>query len=506
MASKELTKLSIDNSPKTKTKSSFNANMLSSKQKAELAKSGSFTNTKGVKVDGSGKPLITTKTTVKTTPTSTTTPTKAPVPTAAPAPSSSYAGGSVVDYLKSTGGDISFSARAQLAVKQGIVANAGQYTGTASQNTSLLTKLRSGAKATPTAVSDPSTADAFINGGQDGDIAQAEEADAPPSRSNELLQNFYTQTGITSLVPTFDENDVPDFEATYTKMRKEQGIEGLERSINEYDSLEQDIQSRLRDRVDTEEGKTVAMNVISGRVSEAEKQEFRRLDEIGRAKNRAVNQLQTANSVIETMMNLKQMDYTVAKEEYNREFNRNTQLFSIFKGMEEFDMSAEERDRAAAVSNLNIMYGAIKDGGLDVATMDAATTAKISSLELKAGLPSGFYNAVAATNPEGKVLSTTTRTAGGVKYADVILQNPDGSFSTSSVRLGADGSGNSSSAPTDDKEIDKFRSEAGDLITKLGSNEVSWATAFNSLKAKFPKASNELIDSTLNKNEYHDRR
>lgn len=489
----------------TPTKSTFNANMLSSKQKAELAKGGSFTNSKGQKVDGTGK-VIGGTTATKTTPTTTPVTKPKTTPVAAPAPKSNYSGSSVVDYLKTTGGDASFSARAQLAVKQGIVSNAAQYTGSAAQNTSLLTKLRSGAQSSPTAVSDPNTADSFINGGQDADIAQAEAEDAPPSRSSELLSNFYAQTGIDSLVPVFDENDVPDFEATYTKMRKEQGIEGLERSINEYDSLEQDIQSRLRDRVDTEEGKTVAMNVISGRVSEAEKAEFRRLDEIGRAKNRAVNQLQTANNVIETMMNLKQMDYTVAKEEYNREFNRNTQLFSIFKGMEEFDMTAEERDRAAAVSNLNIMYGAIKDGGLDVATMDAATSAKISSLELKAGLPSGFYNAVAATNPEGKVLSTTTRTAGGVKYADVILQNPDGSFSTSSVRLGADGSGSGGSTSGDDKEIDKFRSEAGDLITKLGSNEISWATAFNSLKAKFPQASNELIDATLNKNEYYDRR
>lgn len=494
-------------STKTSTKSTFNANMLSSKQKAELAKSGSFTNSKGQKVDGTGKVIggtptkTNTKTNTKTTPTST----PKSTPTASSTPSSSYTGNSIVDYLKSSGGDASFSARAQLAVKQGIVANAAQYTGSAAQNTSLLTKLRSGAKTTPSAVTDPNTADAFINGAQDSDMAQAEAADAPPSRSTELLQNFYDQTGITSLVPEFN-GEVPDFEATYTKMRKEYGIDGLERTINEYDSLEQDIQARLRERVDTEEGKTVAMNVIEGRVGEAEKAEFRRLDEIGRAKNRAVNQLQTANNVIETMMNLKQMDYTVAKEEYNREFTRNTQLFSIFKGLDEFDMTVEERDRVAAVSNLNIMYGAIKDGGLDIATLDPATEARMTSLELKAGLPSGFYKSVAQSNPEGKVLSTTTRTSGGVKYADVILQNPDGSFTTSSLRLGADGSGSSSSSNSDEKEIKSFRGDAAALIEKLGMGEISWGAAFNSLKAKYPEASNELIDVTLNKNAYYEVR
>lgn len=492
--------------PTKGTKSTFNANMLSTKQKAELAKSGSFTNSRKQKVDGTGKVIggTTTKTNTKTTPT-TPTPTPKTTPTAKPTPANSYTGNSIVDYLKSSGGDTSFTARAQLAVQQGIVANAGQYTGSAAQNTSLLTKLRAGAKTTPTAVTDPNTANDFINGAQDQDMAQAEAADAPPSRSSELLQNFYDKTGITSLVPEFT-GEVPNFEATYSKMRKEYGVDGLERTINEYDSLEQDIQSRLRDRVDTEEGKTVAMNVIEGRVGEAEKQEFRRLDEIGRAKNRAVNELQTANNVIETMMNLKQMDYTVAKDEYNREFTRNTQLFSIFKGMEEFDMSVEERDRVAAVSNLNILYGAIKDGGIDIATLDPAMEAKMSSLELKAGLPTGFYKNVAASNPEGKVLSTTTRTSGGVKYADVIVQNPDGSFKTSSIRLGADGSGASTKADTDDKEIKSFRSDAAGLIEKLGMNEISWGAAFNSLKAKYPEASNELIDVTLNKNAYYEVR
>lgn len=428
-----------------------------------------------------------------------------PMATPTPTPTSSYNGVSVVDFLKSTGGDSSFAARAQQAVKLGIVKNADQYTGSAAQNTSLLEKLRSGAKTTPTAVTNPNSAQDYINGAQDTDIAQAEASDAPPTRnspSSELLANFYKETGITSLVPEFS-GETPNYEATYEQMRKDNGIEGLEQSINEYDSLEQDIQARLRERVDSEEGKAVAMNVISGRISEAEKQEYQRLDEIGRAKQRAVNQLQTANNVIETMMNLKQMDYTVAKDTYDREFSRNTQLFSIFKGMEEFDMSVDEKDRAAAVSNLNIMYSAIQDGGMDVSTLDAATEAKITSLELKAGLPSGFYKNIAITNPEGKILSTTTRTSGGMKYADVIMQNADGSFSTQQIKLGADSSG-ANATETDDKDIKAFRSDAAGLIQKLGVNEISWAAAFNSMKAKYPQASNELIDATLNKEAYYE--
>ncbi|HET6872159.1 MAG TPA: hypothetical protein VFH42_04140, partial [Sporolactobacillaceae bacterium] len=56
-------------------------------------------------------------------------------------PSSGYKGNSIVDYLKSTGKDSSYGNRSKLAAQYGIKG----YTGSASQNTSLLNKLRSGA-------------------------------------------------------------------------------------------------------------------------------------------------------------------------------------------------------------------------------------------------------------------------------------------------------------------------------------------------------------------------
>jgi len=51
---------------------------------------------------------------------------------------SGYTGGSLVDYLKSIGVDSSFNNRSKLAQANGI----NNYTGTASQNTTLLNKLR----------------------------------------------------------------------------------------------------------------------------------------------------------------------------------------------------------------------------------------------------------------------------------------------------------------------------------------------------------------------------
>jgi hypothetical protein len=60
-------------------------------------------------------------------------------PTPAPTPAKSgYQGASIVDYLSSTGGNSSYSSRSTLAAQNGI----SNYTGTADQNTQLLSKMR----------------------------------------------------------------------------------------------------------------------------------------------------------------------------------------------------------------------------------------------------------------------------------------------------------------------------------------------------------------------------
>lgn len=55
----------------------------------------------------------------------------------------------------------------------------------------------------------------------------------------------------------------------------------------------------------------------------------------------------------------------------------------------------------------------------------------------------------------------------------------------------------------EDKETAAFQSDASKYVEQLGSNKISWGTAFNALKAKYPQASNELIDQTLGKERYY---
>jgi len=72
-------------------------------------------------------------------------------PTATKPSNNSYKGSSLVDYLKSIGVDSSFANRKKLAQNNGIK----NYTGTASQNTTLLSKLRGGSTTTTSTSNTP---------------------------------------------------------------------------------------------------------------------------------------------------------------------------------------------------------------------------------------------------------------------------------------------------------------------------------------------------------------
>ncbi len=80
---------------------------------------------------------------------------------------------------------------------------------------------------------------------------------------------------------------------------------------------------------------------------------------------------------------------------------------------------------------------------------------------------------------------------------DLYQWNPD-TKSWELTARGAFASGGGGSGATDEeKEIQKFREDAGNLLPKLESGEISWGAAFDQLKLKYPRATNETIDAAL---------
>lgn len=363
---------------------------------------------------------------------------------------------SVVDYLKSTGKDSSFNSRASLFGEG--------YTGSEEQNLSLLTKLKGGASGstpqggtqgagTPTSplgVTDPNaSAMSFINGNQqqDFDLATGVEAEVPVRGSTKTYQDAFAE-----LQKTLTQNQpvkpaATSFEQDYTAQLEKAGVSDLEKSLADLTASEQEIRAQFRVNKAGEKGKPVAMNVIEGRVSEQERNANEQLDTVLRQKDYITNQLKTKYDVVNNMMNLKKMDYETATDAYNTAFTQNLNMFNTVKGIMDDEKSDLERKEDNARANAQIIYNNITSGGLTLDSIPADQKLQISKLEMQAGLPSGFFQSLQSKNPKADIVTSTTRTSGGKKYADVIMRDAaTGALVTKSILLGStnEGSGGGS--------------------------------------------------------------
>jgi len=237
-------------------------------------------------------------------------------------------------------------------------------------------------------------------------------------------------------------------------MREEMGVGGLETTVNDLKAQLEEQYASKRARTQAAEGDPVALGVIGGRVSEIERQETERIDAIGRQLNVVNDQLNTAYANIEMNMSFMGMDYQDAKDKYDSEFDRNLKIYNL---MDE-EMDEEE---ANARANLQTYQNAILAGNIDFNVLSGDQKLAINKMELQSKLPIGF---TASLQAKGKIISTTTRDSGGQKYADVVMQMPDGSTKVQSQLLGASSSGKETTVSLQEKSssmTSKLRGAAG---------------------------------------------
>lgn len=370
---------------------------------------------------------------------------------------------SVVDYLKSTGKDSSYNSRASLAKTYGI----SDYSGSAEQNTALLRALQKGsAPSSPTGVSNVNDANNFINANQEQDKAKASKNSDVPTRSSsksysEIFADLQKTITGSSSKPT-----APNFENTYNSLVGQYGIQDLETNLNDLTNQENELRAQFRINKSAEEGKPVAMNVIEGRVGEQERASNERLDAVLRQKDYITNQLSSKYNVVNNIMNLKKLDYQTASDEYNNAFSQNLQLFNTVKGISDSEKSDIERAEDNARANAQIIYNSIQSGGLDVSNISDDQKLTIQKMEMEAGLPSGFYSTLQSKNPKADIVTSTSRESNGSKYVDVIMRNPDGSLSTTSMRVGSVDKSGSGSTPS---EAEKKKSDATKVASQLST-------------------------------------
>lgn len=301
----------------------------------------------------------------------------------------------------------------------------------------------------------PEQATAAINANQQTDMQKTAVSTEPPTRKT--TADVMKELTATITPPAAEKPVVPDFTATYTSLREQYGVNGLETQLNSLQAQQQDLLAQKQTRVNAERGKPVATNVIAGRLSEVEKQENERLAAVQSSIQNIQNQLTTKYNVVDTLMKTKQLDYSAASDSYDKQMSNNISLYNAAKGITEEAKSDEEKAIDDARSNLQIIYNNLSSSGTNIESLDPAQKANIQKLELQAGLPQGFYKSIAVKNPKSDILSTTTRESGTTKYADVIIRNSDGSLSTKTITLGSVSQGAGTKPTEADKQQAAFK-------------------------------------------------
>lgn len=263
-----------------------------------------------------------------------------------------------------------------------------------------------------------------------------------------------------------DKPEPVDYAQQFLDLKNKYGINDLETSLTDLQTQARDIQAISAERTRAEKGKAVPMNVIAGRVSEEEAQDNIRLQAVNDSIKTVTSQLQTKYNVVENLMKFTGQTYDDSVQAYNDKFTQNMNMMNMAKGITDDQKSDVETLSDNARANLQIIYNNITAGGADLTTIDPATKANITKLEVQAGLPSGFYTTLTQKNPKADILSTTTRESNGTKYADVIMKNEDGSFSTKSIVLGTS-TGGSDNMSLGDKKINGFN-EMNMIIDQKG--------------------------------------
>lgn len=215
------------------------------------------------------------------------------------------------------------------------------------------------------------------------------------------------------------------------------GITALEGHLNELTAQEQQLQQTARERTAQNVNKPVSMGVIGGRQGEIDRQTNVQLNDIAVQKAPVVSALQTKYQMVNTLMNLKQTDYTNAVSSYENSFNNAVSTINTLRGLNQDVITAQQQAQSAASANLSIVFNSINTGALDYAHLDAGTKATISKLEVQAGLPIGFTAKLHSTNPKQDIIATTQRTdPSGNDWADVVMRGRDGKITVQHVSLG----------------------------------------------------------------------
>lgn len=273
-----------------------------------------------------------------------------------------------------------------------------------------------------------------LNAAQNGVYQNYQAPDGPKVQTTGEIAADLKATG---LLPTDQRPQAASMVDTYKTLSEQQGLTGLEATINDLKAQEDQVAAQFRTNAASERGKPVATNVISGRVGEQQRTAQEQLDFIGRQKARAVDQYNAALNTVKMIMDFTQKDYENASASYDAQFKDAITTINLIHGIQQDQKTDAQRFQDTARANAQIYVNALKDGSIDLSRMAPEQQAQLSKLEVQAGFPIGFFASI-KKDPKADIVATSNYQG----QTQVLLRNPDGSISVQTYGTsGGSGSG-----------------------------------------------------------------
>lgn len=275
----------------------------------------------------------------------------------------------------------------------------------------------------------------------------------------------------------------PNLLATYTQLRVDKGLDTLEAGINDLTTQRDALISEGKTRTLDEQGKPVPLNVISGRVSEVQRQTNEKLDTVNRTIDSMTRQYTTGLNTINVIMDLTQKDYANAKDQYDTSFSQALQAITLVRGIRSDQVSEQQHAQDIARADLQVYTNLISSGNLDVKSLAPAQQLQLNRLEVAAGFPVGFMASI-KKDPKSDIIFTTSDNG----VTQIGFRNADGSISVQSY-------GTSTKSATAAETLSSaYQTIAPQIQSKAGNDGKVSAYDWNTAKEKWIQAGYSASD------------
>lgn len=291
----------------------------------------------------------------------------------------------------------------------------------------------------------------------------------------------------------------PNLLETYQTQRTNLGLDLLEADIRDLTAQEDALVAENRVRTNAQLDKPQALGVIAGRVGEVERQTNERLDVIGRAKSRKIEEYKAGLTNIQTIMDLTQQDYVNAKQSYDTQFEQSMSMLNMVRGIQNDQKTDVQRAIDNSRANLQIFMNTITKGNLSYSSLSNEQKMQINKLEVQAGLPVGFMSNL-KIDPGADILFTSSNEG----VTQVGIRQPDGS-----VKVESYGTKNPTKLTESEKEsalVSKYASLLANTVVKEGNQAYGHVSpaSFRSAMAKYQSEGGTVKSFTDNFSQYAD--